>query len=231
MITFYKLNDEEKRSFKSETDSEKQIKLLLAKNAELEEKIKYLEQKISFYETSRNIEIHENKPKNYTPERLFYNIGEVVKFGNYQWIVIDVSKEKALLLCKRCVKETNLFELTLSAKWDSSLSKKWKNSSIKKWLNDGFYYAFKNEEKEKIVKTNIDDSDNYFFILSRDELYNAINNLEINLFRFLEDKLWWLRTSENEKELYIVNNDSIEFIGSLGLRCGIRPAVYIKNQE
>lgn len=236
-VTFYRLNSSEREII--DNNSEKQIKLLLQKNAELEERIKYLEAKINFYE---------NKPKNIEPadtiaelysrsyekyensERLFYNVGEVVKFGSYQWIVIEASKEKALLLCKKCVREIGLFEAILSAKVDSFLSKNLRYNSIREWLNEGFYYAFKTEEKEKIIKTKIDESDDYFFILSKDELYNAVNNLDINLFRFLEDELWWLRNSENEKELCIVNNDKIE-ISNFGLRYGIRPAVYIKNQK
>lgn len=204
MITFYKLNDEEKNSLKKDSPLETEIK---------------------FYETNKNIKIYKNQPENYTPkspERLLYNIGDVVKFGNYRWIVIEASEEKALLLCKRCVKEISLFE--------SILSSKWKTSNINKWLNDGFYYAFKNIEKEKIIKAQIDETENYFFILNKNELYTAVNNLDINLFRFLEDELWWLRNSENEKDLYIVNNDKVE-IHTFGLRCGIRPTVYIKNQK
>lgn len=132
-----------------------------------------------------------NRVKTYNEleNKTWYNAiqtGNYIKFGEYQgeklnWIVMEKQEDKALLFnanvidCK-CYNEYEYCECT------------WETSSLRNWLNDDFYNtAFSNEEKNKILLTNVNNNDDidfdasiksgnntddYIFCLSRQENWN-----------------------------------------------------------
>lgn len=97
----------------------------------------------------------------------YKTVGSIVAFGNYEqdntiengkepieWIVLDVQKDKALLLSKYALE---------AHRYDSNSSKNnsWEKSEIRKWLNSDFCNAaFSKKQQKAIQTTNIDNSAN-----------------------------------------------------------------------
>ena len=105
--------------------------------------------------------------------------GDLVHFGSYDeeiaWKVLDVKKDKILLISNNCVEQKPYN--------DSSKKVTWETSDIRNWLNNTFYKkAFSEEEQGQILKTTVKNPDNtaygtkggkttkdYLFLLSIDE--------------------------------------------------------------
>lgn len=215
LLTFYKLNDEEKNVLKEDSPLEKELKLLLQKNAELKEKVKYLEEKIKIYEKKINA-------------NTLYKVKDIIKFGKYEWTVIEATDENALLLCNTCVLDRG-FEN------HSSFSLNWENCTIRYWLNNNFYASFDYADRKKIIGTKHENVTDNFFLLSREEYKKARENG--NALRFFIDAdtaihgNWWLRTSGKGKNSFFVVNNFGVTESFYSFRNGVRPAVYIKNKR
>lgn len=126
--------------------------------------------------------------------------GDPVEFGTYeqnnpgvkdpiQWIVIDADDEKLLLLSEKCLD---------CKKYDDNTNKggsiTWEQSSIRSWLNDEFYTdAFSAEEKDRIILSEVDNSDNT----------SAVDG-QITL-----DRVFFLSIGESEKYLLRSNKLNI----------------------
>ena len=123
--------------------------------------------------------------KEYDTNIVIDNI-EAIVLGSYpqldasknpiEWIVLDVLSDKALLLSKYildCMPYNSQFEETT-----------WEKSSLRKWLNNDFYdFAFDENDKKLIIKSNVKNDIKYFgevkggadtvdkvFLLSLDEV-------------------------------------------------------------
>lgn len=232
ILTFYELNDTEKNVFKYESPQEKEIKSLLEKNAELKKKLKNYENKIDILE-KENEYLHScvEKLENQIAEiNRLYKVKDIVKFGNYEWTVIESNDEKALLLCNTCVIDRKFEKDTFSL---SALN--WKNCTIRYWLNNNFYASFSFSDKKKILETEHDDVTDNFFLLSREEYKKARENG--NALRFFIDADtavhgdWWLRTSGKGKNNFFVVNNSGVTESFYSLKNGVRPSVYVKNKR
>ena len=91
-------------------------------------------------------------------------VGNIVKFGNYfinddttkepiEWRVLEVSKNKALLITKDAIdcKPYNNERRDIT----------WENCTLRRWLNYEFIYqAFSKEEQNEIILTNISNPKN-----------------------------------------------------------------------
>lgn len=68
----------------------------------------------------------------------------IVKFGKYDWIVIEKTSSMILLLSRKilCKKEIN-----------KTTDVEWENCYIRKWLNEEFINEFTNQEKNMIIDT------------------------------------------------------------------------------
>ena len=168
-------------------------------------------------------------------------VGDVVGFGDYDWIVLERKDNQILLLA-----ETNLNQWVYHTEY---VNVTWEKCDLRKWLNDEFYNEFIDEDKEVICKTKITTPGNpefllrfggkptedYFFLLSVQEA----RKLDPKILSL--DKKWWLRTPGMYMDLaaYVRENGEISTVGEQVTceRCeneddreglGIRPAVYIK---
>ena len=127
-------------------------------------------------------------------------MGDLVKFGNYEWYIADRSSDSCtLLLCTDDIVEPYN---------DQRADVTWETCSLRTYLNDSFYNEFNTKEKEAIIKkecvnkgnerTGISGGNNtedYVYILSYDEA----ENLDSILLNY--DYFGWLRTSgENSYE-------------------------------
>ncbi|MCL2638365.1 MAG: DUF6273 domain-containing protein [Oscillospiraceae bacterium] len=104
------------------------------------------------------------------------SVGSVIKFGGYDWRVLEVKDGRALILSDRLL-EKRIFSQ------GSGRYHVWSVSEIRKWLNDEFYNSFNSTDRAKIQQTTITNADNqwfgasggedtadYIFLLSIDEV-------------------------------------------------------------
>lgn len=172
-----------------------------------------------------------------------FNIGNVIKFGNYweeseensegqltkkdfQWEVIAVDDGKALLLSE---------SIPCSVEY-SFEGGGWKKSIIRKWLNKSLIdYAFSNDEKTRILLKDIENSEggntrDRLFLLSVDEVEKYIPD-KADRIRLLEN--CFLRTTRNsQKDVVMIDGDGnyqeVSNSIGLGLFMDFKVALWIK---
>lgn len=94
-----------------------------------------------------------------TPEQVNVNpftdlsIDDVIKFGNHNWIVLDVEDEKALLLREEVLQDNPFWGQSGP---DRSDVVHWENSRYRAWLNDNFLTTFGNDEQSFIIEVELE---------------------------------------------------------------------------
>ena len=137
---------------------------------------------------------------------------EIIKMGRWydynnqavdlEWYVIKKNNGKKLLLCKNAVKRMAFYK-------DLKSADGWVNSDVRRYLNDDFFnVAFSEEEKNKIIASNIkteastgfgSESWTYdkIFLLSYSEIteYIGVTNKNLLVANDLEgqEAMWYLR--------------------------------------
>ena len=82
-------------------------------------------------------------------------IQSIIKFGDMQWRVLDVTEDRMLLLSE--------FVLEPRAYHNEFVDITWANSDIRRWLNGEFYNSFTAEERRLIAETRVINNDNPWF--------------------------------------------------------------------
>lgn len=132
-------------------------------------------------------------------------IGDCIKIGKYNWRLLDIVNEQALL-----IKKIPLSDIAYNNKSEEIT---WENATIRQWLNIEFLADnFSILEKNRITLSNVVNADNpiyktdggnntkdYFFLLSIDEV-EKYNSICTKLKSYS-----WLRTPGN-------NQSSVVFI-------------------
>ena len=187
---------------------------------------------------NNNVEIYNNDDykdaDSYLQKSIFnwmlVNKGDVVKFGNYKWYVIDKSDNSCKILCKDII-----IEKPYNSEWKEIT---WENCTLRQWLNDTFYNEFNNEEKA-MIKTihNINSDNNQYSTSGGNETDDNIYLLSIDEARKLDQSIlkrstwWWLR-SPGIYELSAADVTSDGYIGEMGRNVdyigGVRPVITIK---
>ena len=83
------------------------------------------------------------------------NVGNLVKFGDYNWRILDVQSNKALLLCDGVIEQRkfhNQYEAVM-----------WEKCSLRTYLNDEFLQTFSEDERAGIIPINIPNHGNQWF--------------------------------------------------------------------
>ena len=122
--------------------------------------------------------VNEVSKENDTTTNKSVKIGDIIKFGDYKWRVLDVQDNRALI-----ISEEILFQKPYHST-ENPIT--WENCSLRKYLNNEFYNTFNKKEKERIYKvSNIDNHDlgkyqkqKYFQNFSITELEN-LKNMEL----------------------------------------------------
>jgi hypothetical protein len=150
-------------------------------------------------------------------------IGDIIKFGEYTWRVLDVRENMVLIITEDIVEERRF----------DPLSNDWENSEIKKYLNDEFYNKFSNECKSRI--------DGVIFLLSIEEAEKYFCNDSDRMAKYIysEDMKkygddtwwWWLRECGDYSNVIAgIDNDGSVTSGSViyNNHGGVRPALWVK---
>ncbi|MDR1832854.1 MAG: DUF6273 domain-containing protein [Fusobacteriaceae bacterium] len=83
------------------------------------------------------------------------SIGDNFHFGAYDWVVLDVKNEKALLIAQ----DVTHVNMPYNTDWDVT----WETCTLRRWLNNDFYHSFSKTEQSRIALTNIKNVDNQWF--------------------------------------------------------------------
>jgi serine/threonine protein kinase len=194
-------------------------------------------------------------------EAASFEVGEVVTFGSYEWRVLEVHDDKALLLSEYVI-EQGRYNLE---KTDVT----WETCTLREYLNDEFYSSFSSDDKMQIVQTRINnnanqwygisggnDTDDYIFLLSLEEtvkyfgdsgqLQTRVNaspaymiNDEYNDARIAYDlngavSWWWLRTPGgfSSRAVSVTKDGWLNINGNnADYIYGIRPALWLSLQQ
>ncbi len=152
--------------------------------------------------------------------------GDVVKFGNYEWIVLENTSAGVKLLTKGAVDRLQ-FDSTNN-------DEPWASSSLRIYLNDTFYNADTNFSAaqrariQAIELTDVETTDNVF-LLGKDEIDSYKDIAGVMSFN---DSYWWLRNTHSSWSFLanIINplkNNKID-TWSKELFAYVRPVVVIK---
>jgi len=84
------------------------------------------------------------------------NAGCFIKFGRYNWRMLDVDKQNSekLLLCDKAI---------IMGYYDKGIDVTWENCTLRSYLNDEFYNSFREDEKKRIVEKTILNSSNLWY--------------------------------------------------------------------
>jgi len=84
------------------------------------------------------------------------HVGEIVKFGNYSWRVLEVRDGKALLLTDKIV-DSSIYDL------EPAGGVTWETSFLRNYLNGVYLQNFTEEEQAQIAETTISNPDNLWY--------------------------------------------------------------------
>ena len=82
-------------------------------------------------------------------------IGDVITFGDYEWLVLDVQNDKVLIITKDVVDIRTYYN-----GFDDTC---WEASDLRAYLNGGFYEEFSAASKRRIIETEINTPNNPWF--------------------------------------------------------------------
>ena len=81
--------------------------------------------------------------------------GSIYTFGGYNWLVLDVQGEKALLLSEKVLEKRRYNE--------SKVRISWEKSTLRQYLNSEFYDKFNCTEKAHIAETRVANKDSLWY--------------------------------------------------------------------
>ena len=82
-------------------------------------------------------------------------VGSVIKFGSYDWRVLDVQEDKALIITKNVIEQS-----AYNSDW---VEVTWETCTLRRYLNDEFLQKFTSEEQGRIIETRINNPSNLWY--------------------------------------------------------------------
>ena len=140
----------------------------------------------------------------HTPPQLNarYNVGDIVRLGAFNWIVLDIQDGNALIIAEESIDR-------VSYQLGSGDALTWSSSSLKFELHDVFYSSFGDEDRARIVETiiftdmypyfeddSVDKASSRIFLLSIEEVERYFPNAESRILTWVNGNPtgWWLRS-------------------------------------
>lgn len=141
---------------------------------------------------------------------------DIIVFGNYEWRVLTVEDDKALIITD-CIVEERPYH-------DSYIDITWADCSLRKYLNDDFYNKFDAADKMRIVPVINKNTDNqwyrstggentldYIFLLSLEEATcQYFGDSSSKLYHPGKNQRYWFQRKDanNSKRLaYLLGKD------------------------
>jgi hypothetical protein len=146
-------------------------------------------------------------------------IGDIIPFGEYNWRVLDVQNEKALIITENIIEQRSY-----QSDWTDT---PWETCDLYEYLNGEFFDKFGDEYKSQI------DSD--IFVLSVEEATKYFKDDSNRRAEYKNEACWWwLRTPGNgnlcDAVVIINKNGYIDMTGCYVYynNGGVRPAMWIE---
>ena len=187
-----------------------------------------------------------------------YQVGEIITFGAYQWLVLEVQNDRALILSRDIVEQRKYRE--------DYVAKTWAKCSLRTYLNNQFYNSFNATDKDRIIQVNNINENNqwfkiegglntsdYIFLLSIAEVVKYFDDSGLlknkNHDYWIDDKynsarianfkgsvsFWWLRSPGSRSHYAAIVNHygMIDMIGGdvNSSSCGVRPALWLHMES
>ncbi|MCL2398977.1 MAG: DUF6273 domain-containing protein [Defluviitaleaceae bacterium] len=89
------------------------------------------------------------------PTALSISVGDIMQFGDYDWRVLDIQNDKALLLSINILEQRAYHPCYTGVTWEQS--------KLRQYLNDEFFNNFNRADRNKIVETKIGNPDNLWY--------------------------------------------------------------------
>lgn len=160
-----------------------------------------------------------------------------------EWVVLEKQEDKMLLISK------DVLELK---EFDENMTSAWGSNSLRKWLIQDFLQkAFTNEERDRILATEITESgvSDKVFLLSKDEIEKYLSSPKSRIacrsprthkaytahyvaYFGGKESDYWLRTPAKKDEfvMYVDEKGKVHASGYFVINetCGVRPAIWVK---
>jgi len=141
-----------------------------------------------------------------TKPQQYYAVGNTVCFGQYDWLVLDIQDDRALLLTKDIIGERH-YNIVEDAAWETC--------TLRSYLNNQFYYLeFSDTERAMILTTKNNNPDNPWYKKSKgglptDDKIFLLSIEEVAIyFRMEEDgKEWILGGAFDPYETYAIDGN------------------------
>jgi len=159
-------------------------------------------------------------------------VGDIIQFGGYDWHVLKVKDESALIISDKILEKREYNKEWVSVTWETC--------TLRAYLNGDFYDSFSETDKKRIIRTTnenpdnpeheIDggnDTDDYIFLLSIDEVNKYFKNDSARNVDFT----WWLRSPgiNFNFAVLVLGGGRVSVDGTnVNGTCGVRPALWIK---
>ena len=166
-----------------------------------------------------------------------YSIGSTIRFGSFDWLVLDVQDGKALIITKDII-EMQPFNSIITAVG-------WEDCTLRKYLNGAFFNRFSADERSKGVQTNESGVNDFVFLLSLEEAQRYFPDNDARRARDNGEYCGWFLRSRGYDDVHVsivysdgsvdydgshgVGNDGCNFVDSSVI--GVRPAMWIKPDE
>ncbi|MCL1986358.1 MAG: DUF6273 domain-containing protein [Firmicutes bacterium] len=202
--------------------------------------------------TTQPAAVNNPKPPKPPKSNLLAKVGNIITFSNYEWRILDIQNNQALLL-SNLILEKHPYNIK-----DTSVT--WEDCSLRYYLNTDFYNKL--SDKSQIAQKNIVNDDNpkygtsggnnttdYIFLLSLEEVTNYFGNGKSDMSTlksngFINDKnnnkriardtsgaaaWWWLRSPgyDSDYAAYVYNDGPVLAIGNVSVVGGVRPALWL----
>ena len=87
-------------------------------------------------------------------------IGDIIRFGDYDWRVLDLQNGRALIITDRVITNRRYHHTMESVTWETS--------ELRQWLNGEFFARFSLQDQERIIETYVVNNDNPWDFYSRE---------------------------------------------------------------
>lgn len=155
------------------------------------------------------------------------SVGDIIKFGNYfindnktkepiEWQVLEVSNDKALLITKDAIdcKPYNNERRDIT----------WEDCSLRQWLNNEFInQAFSKEEQNKILLTNISNSNNSKYGT------NGGNDTQDKIFLLSIDEVQKYFKYDKDRECKVTNHAKQQGVWTYEIKSKLGEEKYVGN--
>ena len=134
-------------------------------------------------------------------------IGDIISFGSYDWRVIDVQNDKALIISEGIIEQRSYHEAYTDITWAEC--------SLREYLNGEFYNKFNTAEKSRIIpvlnknydnqwygsKGGADTTDNIFLLSIEEAVCKYFGDSSSKLYNKGKNQRYWFeRKDENNSK-------------------------------